>query len=68
MNFLSCDPSNFDRGENVMSIAYMPGARQNSSLGHFYIAWEQGIGSKRSWSPAACNNYILFDLAGMAAL
>ena len=27
-NFLSCDPSNFANGENVMSIAYMPGPRK----------------------------------------
>jgi len=53
-NFLSCDPDNFAKGENVMSIAYSP------SVNRLYIAWEQG-GSL--WRPAACNPYVLIDFA-----
>jgi len=53
-NFLSCDPDNFARGENVMSIAYAPSANR------LHIAWEQG-GSL--WRPAACNPYVLIDFA-----
>jgi len=57
-NFLSCDPSNFGRGENVMSIAYAPGPRLNDQFGHFYVAWEQG---GKNWRPAACNPYVRID-------
>jgi len=59
-NFMSCDPANFPHGENVMSIAYAPGARGTTSKhGHLYIAWEQG-GAK--WRPAACNPYVMVNL------
>jgi len=57
-NFMSCDPTNFPNGENVMSIAYAPGPRDDiSKNGHFYVAWEQG----GNWRPAACNPYVLFS-------
>jgi len=58
-NFLSCDPENFlHGGENVMSITYAPGTRQNSKYGYLYIAWEQG---GTQWRPAACNPYVKID-------
>ncbi len=69
VNFLSCDPSNFARGENVMSVAYMPGARTSpvaSAKGYLYVAWEQGKGSAKPWSPAACNNYIRISFDDVA--
>jgi len=53
-NFFSCDPSNFAKGENVMSIAYAPSDKR------LYIAWEQG---GTQWRPAACNPFVLIDFA-----
>ena len=56
-NYLSCDARQFsDGGNNVMSIVYDP---SNYKL---YSAWEDGSQSSNNWSPAACNNYIEFDL------
>ena len=55
-NYLSCNPKQFtDGGDNVMSIVYDPA---NFKL---YSAWEDG--SNVNWSPAACNDYIQFDLS-----
>jgi hypothetical protein len=69
VNFLSCEPSNFARGENVMSVSYMPGARSSpivSAKGYLYVAWEQGKGSGKPWSPAACNSYVLVSFDQIA--
>mmetsp|Transcript_45809 Transcript_45809/g.108090 ORF Transcript_45809/g.108090 Transcript_45809/m.108090 type:complete len:177 (+) Transcript_45809:3-533(+) len=61
-NFLTCDQEL--SGDNVMSIAYLPGPRgQNNnatSLGSFYVAWESGASD--TWRPAACSPYVRFDL------
>jgi len=62
VNFLSCDPSNFRRGENIMSVTYAPGPRpesHGSKNGYLYVAWEQG---GKNWRPAACNPYVLIDM------
>ena len=57
-NYLSCNPKQFtDGGDNVMSIVYDPA---NFKL---YSAWEDGSNVNNNWSPAACNDYIQFDLS-----
>ena len=53
-NYFSCSLSQFKAGNNIMSIVFDP------SLSKAYAAWEDGTGS--SWRPAACNEYIEFDL------
>lgn len=56
-NFLTCN-QDFSHGENVMSIAYTLNV---SGPNYFYIAWEQGKGSNKPWTPAACNDFLRFD-------
>lgn len=54
-DFFSCSPQH--GGSNVMSIHYAP----QQQGGHFHVAWEQGVGSSKPWTPAACNPYVNFD-------
>ena len=56
-NYYSCD-QNFDRGDNVISIAYVP---QTKTPGHLYVAWESLSGS--DWRPAACSPFVKIDFA-----
>ena len=65
VNFLTCN-QDFAHGENVMSIAYTLNA--NGGPNYFYIAWEQGKGSKMYWTPAACNDYIRFDFSSFKSI
>ena len=59
-NYLSCNSKQFSLGgNNVMSIVYDP---SNHTL---YSAWEDGSNTNHNWSPAACNDYIEFDLSTM---
>lgn len=69
-NFLTCN-QDYSHGENVMSIAYAPGDRSatgGGKLGYFYVAWEEGKGSKMPWVPAACRYYVRFDFDTILAL
>lgn len=60
VDFFTCDQT-LD-GDNIMSIAYMPGPRGPAgSKGHFYVAWESG--SNSTWRPAACAPYVAIELA-----
>jgi hypothetical protein len=52
-NYLTCNQS-FRRGDNVLSVAYVPGERR------FFVAWEEGSGAL--WRPAACSTYVHVDL------
>ena len=54
-NYFECAPPY--HGDNIMSIAYAP----KVGAGSFYIAWEAG--AKETWRPAACSDYVRFDLA-----
>jgi hypothetical protein len=55
-NFLTCNQPL--RGDNIMSIAYRPGAQR------MYVAWERGSGTGAGgqWRPAACAPYVRLDM------
>ena len=42
-------------GSNIISVTFHPSGQE------FWASWENGSGS--SWRPAACNNYVHFDLS-----
>jgi hypothetical protein len=54
-DYYVCNPSNYPQGSNILSVAFWP------TKGMLYSAWEDG--SATSWSPAACNTYVVFDMS-----
>jgi len=42
-------------GSNIISVTFHPGGQE------FWASWENGSGD--NWRPAACNNYVHFDLS-----
>ena len=42
-------------GSNIISVTFHPGQQE------FWASWENGFGD--DWRPAACNNYVHFDLS-----
>jgi len=42
-------------GSNIISVTFHPGKQE------FWASWENGFGD--DWRPAACNNYVHFDLS-----
>ena len=59
-NFLSCDPKQFAKGDNVLSVVYMPSEKRGVPA-TAWAAWEDSLGPDQ-WRPAACNAYIGFKL------
>ena len=54
-DFYSCDPAQFGKGDNIMSVVYAP----HRARPHAWVAFEDGAASE--WRPAACNPYVLVD-------
>lgn len=63
-NFFSCEPQNFDVGDNVMSIVYAPRDGVSSAAGpaRAWVSWEDGDATANTWRPAACNSYVRFNM------
>eukprot|EP00041_Stephanoeca_diplocostata_P015480 m.295767 g.295767 ORF g.295767 m.295767 type:complete len:526 (+) comp20047_c0_seq8:113-1690(+) len=56
-DYLTCKQDFSQGGDNILSVVYDP------SFKHMYVAWEDGTGP--TWTPAACNAYVLFPLGDL---
>eukprot|EP00939_MAST-03C_sp_MAST-3C-sp1_P005446 g5446.t1 len=60
-DFFSCDPSQFEDGDNIMSILYAP----HKVAPHAYVAFEDSDKNLTNWRPAACNVYVRIDFESL---